>query len=154
MANITVKEAYQQFREYLDGINWKYEPQELENGDFRILTGTKGEDLPIHLVIFFSRRLKLMTIMSDLPFEVEKKDMDIALTAVAIAKINDRIANGNFDYDIEEGDIRFRVCHSLHAGELNEDLITYLMSITVNTVDEYNDKLFMLLKGKIGLDEI
>ena len=60
---------------------------------------------------------------------------------------------GTFDYDVSDGTVMFRVVNSFRNCPMSMEIIDYLVHITVGTVDEYNDKLVDLAKGRMTLDQ-
>ena len=72
--------------------------------------------------------------------------------AIAINAINNQLANGNFDMDIGDGTVLFRVAVPFEGG-MPDESIHYLIGVACVTVDEYNDKLLMLNKGMWTLEE-
>ena len=142
------KLIYRRVSKYLDDRNWTYNPHD----DKLIITlSVKGEDIPVELLIHVSDEQKLLKIISFLPFKVaEDKRVDMAIAACAI---NNQLANGNFDIDIDDGTILFRVAVPFDGG-LPDESIHYLIGVTCITVDEYNDKLLMLNKGMWTIEDL
>ncbi len=94
---------------------------------------------------------QLVSFISWLPFEIEEsKRVDLAL-AVCIA--NYGLADGSFDYNIADGSILFRLTSSYREVTLSEELIEYMLYCSASTVDEYNDKFFMIAKGVLSVQD-
>ncbi len=132
----------------LDTRDWKYEKHE---EDLLIKSGIQGEDLPIEFVMRVSPKTLLVSFISWLPFKIpEDKRID---AAVAVAVANYGLQNGSFDYDMSDGEIMFRLVSSFRESILGEDLFEYMILYSANVVDDYNDKLFMLSKGMITIEQ-
>ena len=142
------REVYNTLVNMLDTRDWKYEKHEDE---LLIRSGIKGDDLPIEFIVVVRPKNQVVQFLSKLPFQIpEDKRVD---AAIAICAINDRFVDGSFDYDISDGTIIFRLTSSYRESTLGEDLFEYMIMCSAVTVDEYNDKLFMLAKGMITLQQ-
>ena len=119
--------------------------------DLVIHCEARGDDLPMDFLIRVNPELSIVSFYSDLPFRVpEEKRLDVA---VAVTAINYMIVDGNFDLDFSDGQVLFRVNNSYLDSEPDMEVFNYMLSITAGAVDEYNDKLLMLAKGYIDLEQ-
>ena len=126
----------------LDAREWKYKRHD---EDLVLSCGARDEDLPMDILIMVNAKAQVVSVISQLPFKMsEEKRVDGAL-AVCVA--NYGLVNGTFDYDISDGEIRFRIVSSFRESILSEELINYMVMITAGTVDEYNDKFLALSTG-------
>ena len=131
----------------LDNNEWKYEKDEEK---LCIDCGAQGKDLPMPINIRIDAERQLILLISHIPFSVdEEKRME---TAIAVSIVNDRLVDGNFDYDITEGDLYFRMTNSFIDSEISEEAFKYMLYCSCMTIDEYNDKFLMLSKGLLPLD--
>ncbi len=62
--------------------------------------------------------------------------------------------DGCFDYDVHDGSILFRMTTSWRGGAISDDVFEYLMMVACRTIDEYNDKLLMISKGVMSVDDL
>lgn len=147
MASQKSLNAYRAVQEHLTRNNFKYDTHD---DDLVISLTVNGEDLPIKTIIRFMDERELMQVLCYVPSAPEDKRMDMA---VAVAVANYGLVNGCFDFDMSDGEIRFRVTQSYAVGELTDDLIRYLLGISFNTTDKYNDRFFMLSKGMLALEK-
>lgn len=132
---------------YLDDNNFKYDTDEK---DLLIHFGMRGEDIPVKIIIRVDDKRSLLKVVSPMPFDIaEDKRVE---AAIAINAINNQLANGNFDMDIGDGTVLFRVAVPFEGG-MPDESIHYLIGVACVTVDEYNDKLLMLNKGMWTLEE-
>ena len=127
---------------------WKYEANK---DKLQVKTIFSGDDLDMTLYISIDEDRDLLRIYSFLPEDFPSDK--IALGAFATAAVNWKIANGTFDYDVSDGTVMFRVVNSFRNCPMSKEIIDYLVHITVGTVDEYNDKLVDLAKGRMTLDQ-
>ncbi|MBO7304590.1 MAG: YbjN domain-containing protein [Clostridia bacterium] len=142
------RQVYYSLVNMLNTRNWKFE--RFDN-DLTIRSGIKGEDLPIEFIMLVKPENQVIQFLSKLPFNApEDKRVELAI-AVCIA--NDGLVDGSFDYDISDGDIRYRLTSSYRDSTLGDDLFEYMIMCAASTVDNYNDKFFALAKDLITLDD-
>ena len=142
------KEVFDTLIRMLERRNWKYEKHE---DTFLIKSGVKGEDLPIEFVVLVKPGNEVVQFISPMPFNIpEDKRVDGAL---AVCAANYGIVDGSFDYDLRDGEIRFRMTSSYRESTLSEERFEYMVVVAAATVDRYNDKFFMLAKGMISVQQ-
>ncbi len=142
------KETYEVLCKMLDDRGWNYEKVE---DNLLIKSGVKGDDLPIEFIMKVNPRNEIVSFISWLPFKIEEsKRIDLA---VAICAANYGLADGSFDYDVTDGTILFRLTSSYCGSILSEDLFEYMLMCAASTVDRYNDKLFMISKGMLSVQQ-
>ncbi len=142
------KETYTTLCKMLDNKGWHYQKDEDE---FIISGGVKGDDFPIDFIMRVNPRNEVVSFISWLPFKIEEsKRIDMAL---AICAVNYLLSDGSFDYDISDGTVLFRLTSSYRESTLSEDLFEYMLMVSANTVDEYNDKFFMISKGVLPVQQ-
>ena len=140
------KVAFDTLCDMLDEREWKYDKDE---DNFQIESGACGEDLPMPLRISVDPERDLITLLSHMTFDVpEDKRVEMAL---AVSAINYMLVDGNFDYDILKGTLLFRMTSSYKESLVGKELFAYMLYVSCNTVDNYNDKLMLLAKGKLTL---
>lgn len=132
----------------LDTRDWKYEKME----DKKMVKATiQGDDLPIQFIMIVDEEKDVVQFFSSLPFRMaEDKRVD---GAIAVCVANYGLCNGSFDYDLRDGEIRFRMTTSYKGGSVSEDLLEQMILVSASTIDNYNDKFFMLGKGKMTIQE-
>lgn len=132
----------------LDGNNWHYKK---DDAKLKIKCGAQGDDLPMDISIRIDSDRQLVVLLSHLPFVVsEDKRLDIA---VATSIINYKLVDGSFDFDIEDGHMFFRMTSSYRESELAKEVFFYMLMCSCQTIDEYNDKLLMLAKKMLSLED-
>ena len=132
----------------LEHHDWHYKKDE-EN--LEIECGAQGEDLPMDITVMVDPENLLIVLMSHLPFVTsEDKRLD---AAVAVSVVNNALVDGSFDYDIKSGHMFFRMSNSFRESLISEDLFMYMIMVSCHIIDEYNDKLLMLSKGLMTLEQ-
>ena len=94
---------------------------------------------------------QVVQVLSPIPCKIpEDKRLD---AAVAVSVANYGMINGAFDFDMSDGEIRFRATQSYKGCELTDETIRYLLGVVFLTTDKYNDCFFMLGKGMMSLSD-
>ena len=133
----------------LDDHNWHYEK---DMDSLTVHSGVQGDDLPIELSINVDAERQLVILLSPMPFTVpEDKRKDLAL---AVSAANYNMVDGSFDYDYTRGRIVFRMTSSFRESLVGKDLFEYMLVVSCNTIDEYNDKFLIVAKKEMSLNEI
>jgi hypothetical protein len=132
----------------LDNLEFNYERNE---EDFYVKCGARGDDLPMEVRIKIIPERTLVTLNSVLPVTFSQEKITDA--ALAISVINYNILAGNFDLDISDGMVAYRMTNSYRESLLSADLFEYMIMVSFNTIDNYNDKLFMIAKGMLSIDD-
>ncbi len=142
------KEIFDALVNMLDTRDWKYDKFE---EDLVIKSGIKGEDLPIEFIVVVKPKNQVVQLLSRLPFQIpEEKRVD---AAIAICVANNGLVDGSFDYDITEGNITFRLTSSYRESTLGADLFEYMILVSAGTIDDYNDKFFMIAKDMMSVQQ-
>ena len=132
----------------LDSHHWKYEKDEEK---LTIESVAQGEDLPMDITIKVDEERQLVLLFSHQPFVVpEDKRIDMA---VAVSVVNNRLADGCFDFDVKNGHMFFRMVCSFQESILGDDLFSYLIFCSCQTIDEFNDKFMMLSTGLVSVEK-
>lgn len=149
MAEVDMTRAYEVYYNivnHLNSVNWKFDRND---DDLVISTGVHSEDLPINFIIAVNAKNQVVQFLSKLPFNMaEDKRVE---GAIAVCMVNYGLIDGSFDYDINDGKIIYRLTCSYRGSSIDGDLINYIIIIASQTVEDYNDKFFMLSKGMIDL---
>lgn len=142
------KEIYGALLNMLDTRDWKYTKYE---EDLMIKASMQSEDLPIDLFVVVKPKNQVVQLLSRLPFQIpDDKRVD---AAIAICVANNGLVDGSFDYDIAEGNITFRLTSSYRESTLGGDLFEYMLYVSAGTIDDYNDKFFMIGKGMMTVQQ-
>jgi len=129
----------------------KYKIEEQTPGRTHIRIGFTGEDLPMTLHIILRADKQIATVFSAMPFRMAADKIPEA--AIAVAAANYGLIDGSFDLNPETGEIRFRLTSCYKGALLSEELYSYLMYVSAETVDRYNDRFEALNNGTMSLAE-
>ena len=142
------KEVYNTLISMLDERDWQYDKFE---DDLLIKSGIRGDDLPVEFFVIVNPRNEVVQFISKLPFNMpEDKRVD---GAIAVCAANYGLVDGSFDYDISDGEIRYRLTSSYRESILGKDLFEYMILVASRTVDDYNDKFFMIAKNMLTIQQ-
>ena len=110
-----------------------------------------GEDFPIDINISVDEDRQLVIFLSLQPMVVpEDKRLDMA---VAVSVVNNMLVDGCFVFEISSGHMFFRMTSAYIDSLVGDELFTYMMAVSLHTIDDYNDKFFMLSKGMLTLEQ-
>lgn len=134
--------VYDQLRNYLAEQDIKYDHNDEEKN---IWFAMRGDDLRILIDIIVDEKSQKIKVLSPLEFKIPQ-DLreDVALV---INQLNFMIINGCVDYDFETGSISFRINATFEDSILGDGTLHYLIGTAVNSVEAFNDKLYMIANG-------
>lgn len=140
--------VYETICKTLESKDWNFTRHD---DKMMINCGVRGEDLPMDFFFLVNPESQVVSLISPMPYEIgEDKRVDVAL-AVCVA--NYGLANGTFDYDLLNGEIRFRIVSSFRESVLSENLFDYMVLVAATTIDDYNDKFLMVSKGMLTIQQ-
>ena len=140
--------VYEAFKQWFDDKGFHYDAYDDE---MAISLTVRGEDLPQPTIVRVMEERDVVQILSPIPGKIpEEKRQELA---VAVAVANYGLINGGFDFDINDGEIRYRLCQSFKEATVNQEMIGYLMNIVFFTTDKYNDSFYMLGKDMLSLED-
>lgn len=143
----TAREVYNTLCGALDAAGFKYQMFE---DDLVIKLTATGEDLPMEFLLNVDAKRELVRIHSRQPFSFGANNIN---GAVATSCINNLLVDGSFDYNYENGDVYYRMTSSYRESLISPDLLLYMIACSLQIVDEYNDKLLMLAKNMITIEQ-
>ena len=149
MAETNTKSAklvYQTLCEALDERGWNYKKEEEK---LLVHFGVRGDDLPMDFIVFVDDKRDILRLLSPMDYKFPEDKRVEGACAACIASYG--MANGNFDYDLSDGRVAFRINTYFKGSLLSKNLINYMISCAVAMVDKYNDKFFMIGKGMLSL---
>jgi hypothetical protein len=136
---------------HLNKINLKFAQEELEDR-FVIRFNMSGDDIPMRFFLYVNPDKQIITLHSPQPVKFPADKLDLACKA--ICAINYRLSDGDFQIDVRDGEVLFNMSNCYAGSLISGDVFDYMLGMSINIVDEFNDKLLMLSKGMIGLDAI
>lgn len=142
------KQVYKTLCDAIDARQWKYKKDEEK---LVVSLGVNGDDIPMDLILIVDAERQLIRLLSPLPFKMsEAKRME---GAIAVCAASYGVVDGNYDYDITDGSIIFRMTASFRSSTIGEGLLQYLISCACVVVDKYNDRFLALDKGMIDIGQ-
>ena len=60
---------------------------------------------------------------------------------------------GNFDYDLSDGTIHFRLNSNFRGSTLGEGQVQHMIALSCAMVDQYNDQFLALNKGEMTIEQ-
>lgn len=141
-------QVYQTLCEAIERREWNFGKDEEK---LLVHFGVNGDDIPMQFILIVDAERQLIRLMSPLPFKMsEAKRMEGAI-ATCVASFG--MADGNFDYDLSDGSIVFRMTASFRESLIGEGLFQYLISCSCAMVDKYNDQFLALDKGIMSITD-
>ena len=146
---ISALRVYQTICDVLDNRDWHYDKDEEE---LLVHFQVSGDDVPIRIILVVDAKRSTVRLLSPMPFKMsEGKRVEGAL-ACCIASYG--LVDGNFDYNLVDGSINFRMCVSfIGDSEIGTGLIEYLIDCACVTVDKYNDQFLLINKDILSISD-
>lgn len=142
--------VYNTIIRHLDGAGLKYKTMPGHGDDLMINFTMKGKDLPMEffIVVDVDREIIMIKSPEFTTFPAEK----INDAALAVCAINYAIADGSYALDIKDGNIMWTMTSSFAGSLISEEVIHYMIAISIITVDKFNDMFMMLNMGILDID--
>ncbi len=141
-------QLYDKMCAYLESKKWKFRRNDEELViDFSV----EGDDLPMDFIMIIDSNIGLIRLLSPLPFKFGR-DKRIE-GAIATCFITNKLADGSFDYDINDGCVYFRLTASFINSDIGTDLIDHMINYSAFVVDKFNDKFLAVNEGMISITE-
>ena len=142
------QKVYQTLCQAIENREWTYDKKE---EDLVVQFRVSGDDLPMFFNLVVDEKRQLIRLFSPMTFRMsEDKRID---GAIATAVATNALVDGAFDYNLENGNICFRMNSCFWGSEIGEDVLQYMISCATFTVDEYNDMFQALDKGYLSLED-
>lgn len=145
------KAVFQSLVQHLHNIKLNFEEKELEDR-FMVKFNMSGDDIPMRYFIYVNPAHQIITLHSPMPVTFPADKIDLACKA--ICAINYRLSDGDFQIDIRDGEVLFNMSNCYAGSLISSDVFNYMLGMSINIVDEFNDKLLMLSKGLIDMDTL
>jgi len=144
---VTAREVYETLLEAIREMGWSFEEKE----NMQIRFSVQGNDIPMNFSMAIHEKKEIVVLYSALPLAFEEPLRQVG--AIAVSSANYRLADGSFDYNIKDGAVFFRMSASYRESKIGKELLEYMIRCSSMTVDRYNDKLLMLSRGILTLDD-
>lgn len=145
------KAVFDSLVQHLHDIKLNFETKDLEDR-FMIRFNMSGDDIPMRFFIYVNPAHQIITLHSPMPVTFPADKIDLACKA--ICAINYRLADGDFQIDFRDGEVLFNMSNCYAGSLISNEVFNYMLGMSINIVDEYNDKLLMLSKGLIDFDTL
>lgn len=134
--------VYKQLGNYLDNQDIKYDHNDDE---MNIWFAMRGDDLRILIDITIDEKKQVVKVFSPLEFKIPQELCEDV--AYVINQLNFMIINGCIDFDFETGSLSYRINATFEDSIIGDGTLHYLIGTAVNTVEAFNDKLYMIANG-------
>ncbi len=128
--------------EYLIEIGWKFERD--DDNDV-IKTGVNAKNASFRVIIYGLEEKDLLTVYVAQDNNIPK-DKHIVV-AEFITRANYGLNLGNFDLDLEDGELGYKVAIDMEGGQLSTDMVGNMVGAGVSTMDQYYPGLMAVLFG-------
>jgi hypothetical protein len=139
---------YTELCKIIDEKGWK----SLKNAE-KLLVNFKaeGKDKPMNFSVFVDEENFLIKLLSyiDVNIQTEKRKE----IAFAVCAVNNRIIDGNFDYNHKNGNMLFRMTNSYSGVDFNASVLEYMLEYSTYIVDKYDTLLKGMADGIMSMDE-
>ncbi len=88
----------------------------------------------------------LITLYAPLPVKVRKENS--SNVALAICMINNNLNDGNFNFDINEGAVFFKMTSSFFETDVNSEIFEYMLSAAADTVEDYYSRVSLIARSE------
>lgn len=117
---------------FLREDNWRYEDIPAENG---VRFGFTGRNARFQCYGRVNEEHEIFVFYTVLPILApESQRMQIA---ELVARINYGLNIGNFEIDLDDGEIRYKTSVDVEGGELPPRMVETLLSVNISTADRY-----------------
>ena len=132
----------------LDKMKWHYTKEE---DKYVIRTSAIGQDLSMKLNMKIDAERQVMYLKSPMPFDIPERAREALTTAVVVA--NYTMLNGSFEYDLSDGYLAFKIVVPYMESIISEKVCHYMIMVSCQMIDKFNDKFKALVDGTMSLDE-
>ncbi len=141
------REVYAVICQALDELKTPYTKSQNE---FSAQLNLTGRNRSVNANIRVDYENELVTLVSLLPIKIPNDRYFEG--AVAINAVNFIVQDGGFAYNIENGEVAFRLNCSYNSREITKELVVYILTCSFTTVDAVNDKLNKLVTSETELE--
>ena len=132
----------------LDNMQWRYDKDEQ---NLVVHTSAVGKDLSMRLNMHVDADRQVMYLKSPMPFAIAQSARDTVAKAAIIA--NYTMLNGSFEFDFDTGYLAFKMVIPYMESMLSEKVCHYMIILSCNMTDKFNDKFQALAEGRMTVAE-
>ena len=129
----------------LETAEYTVNPEEL-SVNFTVV----GEDLPMDITVRADKENQIISVTSPMPYKISLDNRVVC--GIAACAVSERLEAGNFDYEIINGIITFRVTTPFKDCVVEQELIANMVAYASKMTDDYNDRFLALDKGFLKLE--
>lgn len=129
---------------YLVEIGWKFEKDE-DHGIIK--TGVNATNASYRLIIYAIEDKDLLTVYVSQDNNIPENKR--AAVAEFITRANFGLNLGNFDLDMDSGELGYKVAVDVEGGMLSTDMIGNMVGAAVATMDKYYPGLMSVLFANV-----
>lgn len=148
---VMTEELVDIFQSYFESEKWHYRYSE-ENSLFELGISTEG--VIKRLSYFIDIREHSFILYAVSPIGANPSDPE-AMSAMAefICRINYGLMNGNFELDMEDGEVRFKVFVDCSMGLPNEKMIDHCIGFPLFMFERYGEGIVSVILGSATPEE-
>mmetsp|Transcript_5989 Transcript_5989/g.10005 ORF Transcript_5989/g.10005 Transcript_5989/m.10005 type:complete len:209 (+) Transcript_5989:159-785(+) len=123
-------------KQHLDAETWAYNVDVQEENHRTVITaGAKGENGSYRVLMDVkeARSLLLIFIKSHINFPENNREN----LAVYLTRANYGLALGNFELDMEDGEVRYKCTTTVTGGSLSVEMVNAMLQNSLVTMDRY-----------------
>lgn len=130
--------------DYLQKEDWGFET-DLENS---VLRGSvSGDNVTLNWYVHVIENEEINSVRAYTPLPLNIPEARRVAVAELLARINRRMANGNFELDFSDGEIRFGVVLDLMDGVLTQAMFMRIFMLSLQGCDYYFPTIMGVLYG-------
>ncbi len=145
------RQIFESIKEVLDGMEFSYEQQREEDGNYTVIFDYKGEDARHRMMLRVLTEPGILTLSEVLAFTVEEGHLPALLDA--LNRINANLLLGTFYFDYD-GSVMFYNALLFNNSMIAKETISELMVRTVGVVEKYDDRLAAINKGYLAPERV
>ena len=121
--------------QWLQEDDWSFTEYERENGNKWTRSGYTGDNSKFELVLDASEELEILFVYVYFSIKVPEKNR-VAVSEL-INRINYGIRIGNFEFDMNDGEVRYKASIDVEGSELVTQMVRNMVVPCLKTSDKY-----------------
>lgn len=149
MADKKALDVFKTICDMLDSHHFNY-VKDVEKLTVRITMS--GKDFSMEFKLWLYEKSDIIIFDCTLPFKFCEEQRSNG--ALAVCYINYHLADGNFDCDVRDGRVKFRITTPYRGCNISTGVVDFMFNIACQTVDRYNGRLALVNQGKLDPKDI
>lgn len=146
--NTDALQVYNRIIEFVKNVGFRYKKYQ---DNLRIGFDVLGDDVPMSFDYFVDFQNQQIVIESIQPFTSRSKKKKELAYATCI--VNNILVDGYFSFNWLEDRIVFRLAKPYDNNTISKEELSYMLSVSLSTVEKFNDRFLDLNKGYIKMKE-